>query len=360
MQATLTKEKRLAPGGQELSNHPPEPPRRGAVASRAKHQLLPLPLSSPPPSFPKEALSDVAPLPSLTRTKHHTAPFALSPDAVTSLKNPLSATALYTPTRIDSQHYCGKGSVVGSSPDRSHVIIIPMTCKSWDCPKCGPRKRALWIDRFQAAKPEREITLTCPANKFANPHIAADKIKTAFTKLVKRIRAVYGSFEYGLVFELTKKNTPHIHVLYRGSYIPKRWLSAQWSALGIGYVTYIQAVKNTRESAAHLCKYLGKSVGQTAAVLAPQRIIQTSNHFLLQPSEPTAQELYPDFVWTWTREHPREILEDFLRCDRFQDVLHNDDDSFEIFLDADPPPPDVAASPELWVPWASYVGKSCE
>ena len=322
--------------------------------------LIQPPVLSPPPPVPQDTLSDVTPHPSPSRAKHRTAPLALSPSSVTSLKNPLSDTALYTPSRISSQHYCGQGSIVGSSKDRSHVIIVPMTCKSWDCPRCGPRKRALWIDRFQHSKPEREITLTCPANKFASPQLAAAKMKTAFSKLVKRIRQVYGSFEYGLVFELTKKNTPHMHVLFRGSYIPKRWLSAQWWNLGIGYVTYIQKVRNTRESSAHLCKYLGKQMGQTARELAPQRIIQTSSAFLLDPPEKPVEELYPDFVWTWTREQSSEILESFLRCERFQDVLHNDDGSFEIFLDTDPPPPDVAASPELWVPWPSYVGKAAE
>lgn len=287
-------------------------------------------------------------------------PLPISPSTASHLQDPLSDTALYTPTRLPSQRYCGKGSIVGSSTDRAHVLIIPMTCKSWDCPRCGPRKRALWIDRFQTAKPEREITLTCPSTRFPDPFTAAVKMKRAWTKLVKQIRSTFGPFEYGLVFELTKRGTPHMHILCRGSYISKSWLSTHWNALGIGYITYIQKVKNSRESAAHLCKYLGKQMGQTARELAPLRIIQTSSGFLLHPPQPPVQELYPDFIWTWTREHPTDILESFLASDRYQDVIHNDDGSFEVFLDADPPPPDVATSPELWVPWPSYCAHALE
>lgn len=275
--------------------------------------------------------------------------FEISPALAAKLADQADESSLYVNTRLDSQHYCGSGAIVGSSPDRSHIVIVPMTCKSWDCPRCGPRKRAEWIRKFKNAKPEREITLTCPANKFANPHIAAEAMKMAWLKLIKRIRDKYGEFEYGLVFELTKKNTPHMHILCRGKYIPQKWLSNQWHRLGIGYIVHIQKVDKHELHAAHVCKYLAKSIGQTAEALAPQRIIQVSKKFLLPEGKEKDERKYKAFSWVWISTPVWEIAERFMACSRYHDCLHNLNGSLDIFLDPSPPPLDIIDTPNMWV-----------
>lgn len=113
-------------------------------------------------------------------------------------------------------------------------------------------------------------------------------MKRAWSKLVSQIRHTFGPFEYALVWELTHRGIPHCHVLTRGSYIPKRWLSARWTALGFGPVTWITSVKTSRLHAAHACKYLAKATGQTAIELAPLRTIQVSTNYLPKPPDETA------------------------------------------------------------------------
>ncbi|MBA7550862.1 hypothetical protein ES705_43388 [subsurface metagenome] len=259
------------------------------------------------------------------------------------------------PTRLASQQYCGSGAVVGSSPDRSAIVVIPMRCKSWDCRLCGPPKRQEWIRKFKHADPEREITLTIPKGKWPDPKDAAWHMVKAFVILVRRIRSTFGPFEYGRVIELTKAGTPHFHILCRGKYIPQKWLRFQWVNLGMGSIVHIQTVKDKGLHAAHLCKYLAKSTGQTAAALASMRIVQCSRKFLKPDLESTAPDQYPDFKWVFSPLAVKDILAPFLESPRYLDVEYHNDGSAHIFLDPDPPPADVLDTPEIWVAHPSLL-----
>lgn len=207
-----------------------------------------------------------------------------------------------------------------------------MLCKSWDCPYCGPRKRWLWINRLREGHPTREMTLTCPANKFPSSMTAAIAMKKAFSILVKRIRKKYGTFEYALVWELTHKGTPHCHILFKGCYIPKAWLSKTWRKLGIGYIVHLQKIQGAHLHAAHACKYLAKANGQSAKALAPLRIIQLSKQYLPPETSEDAQARYPDYSWYWSPQSPHELVEEYCACDRTFDVTHNTDGTVEIHL----------------------------
>jgi len=281
---------------------------------------------------------------------HRSSPLAIPESAVDRQTNFLYDPPPTPHTRLASQQYCGKGSIIGASPDRSHVVIIPMRCKSWDCPVCGPAKRRAWIARFQAAEPEREITLTCPAGKWSTPQDAAWHMKNAWVKLVARIRRKYGLFEYGLVWELTLRGTPHMHILARGSYIPQKWLRLQWIELGIGEIVHIASVKSHAKHAAHICKYLAKDTGQTAMELAPMRIVQTSKNFLRPLPEEKPSEEYQGFKWVFDQRHASDVLAEFLESPRYLDSIHDPSGTVDVFLDPAPPPSGIEDDPELWVP----------
>ncbi|MBA7549430.1 hypothetical protein ES705_41911 [subsurface metagenome] len=246
-----------------------------------------------------------------------------------------------------------KSSIVGQNKERTHAVTIPMPCKSWDCLTCGPRKRAIWIERLAAGKPEREITLTCPLGKFASPRLAAMAMKVAWRTLATKIRKQWGPLEYALVFELTKNGTPHMHILCRGSYIAQKWISRWWNKLGIGPVVYIQSVKGEKLHAAHACKYLAKANGQSARVLAPLRIIQTSSNYELEQPKKTLPEKYPDMVWTWDRRSSSEIAADFEKDPRFISRTDNPDGSIEFKMRPHPVPEELLDLPEFW---AAYPG----
>ncbi|MBA7539212.1 hypothetical protein ES705_31491 [subsurface metagenome] len=232
-------------------------------------------------------------------------------------------------TRLRSQLYCGHGSVVGSAPDKSHVIIIPMTCKSWDCPKCGPLKRAKIVARLLAGQPQRDITLTMPAGRPGSARFHARVMKKAFSKLAARARRAFGIFEYAAVLEFTKQGTPHLHVLQRGTYIPVAWLKRAWVKLGMGYIVHIQRIKSRTHAALHAAKYLGKQFGQTSRMIAPMHCVMFSKNYELEISGAPVADRYPDYLWIRDRRNAPEIAEGFANSDRCIDAGAFDDGHFE-------------------------------
>lgn len=79
-----------------------------------------------------------------------------------------------------------------------------------------------------------------------------------FTVLVKRIRREFGRFEYMAVKELSPKNKLlHLHIVYRGSYIPQKWLSDQWAELHNAPVVWIAELYSWKY-AKHVARYFIK------------------------------------------------------------------------------------------------------
>jgi hypothetical protein len=260
-----------------------------------------------------------------------------------------------SPARLRSQYYCMQSSIVGQTPDRTQVVIIPLPCKSWDCDYCGPRKRAAWIAKLERGAPQRELTLTCPVARFPDAVQAAKAMKHAWSKLVPRIRKLFGSFEYALVWELTKRGVPHCHILTRGKYIPQKWISRQWDLLGIGPVVYIRSLKGNTRAAAHSCKYLAKSNGQTAKKLAPLRIVQLSRHYELRQDSASVAPRFAGFVFTWNRRSQARILRGFQESYFFIDSTAQASGEVIIRMREHHISPDLLAYPEFWVASPGYI-----
>lgn len=178
--------------------------------------------------------------------------------------------------RAQSAQMCGKGTLAGIAPDGKSAIIIPMTCKSWDCPKCQPVKTAQWIEVAEAGKPERFITLTCDPGRFEDAIDAAETMNKQYAKLVEKIRKKYGTFEYIKVWELHKSGFPHLHILARGTFISQKWLSETWSNLGIGEIVDIRKIRSKVQTTKYVMKYMGKTIGKLAAMWTNFRIITKS------------------------------------------------------------------------------------
>lgn len=301
---------------------------------------------SSPPSSTKDR-----PAPPSSRTLHRDFAVAMLPDGVDAATDYTDPTIPPGGARLPSQRYCGQGALIGCSPDRSHVILIPLRCKSWDCPTCGPRKRRDYIALLKSGEPDRELTLTAPAEPGTDPREIARRMKKAFTKLVARIRKTFGLFEYALVWELTKKGTPHAHILFRGTYISKRWISSQWVALGFGPVVFIQSVKSHGLHAAHACKYLAKATGQTAMELAPLRLVQKSSGYILKKDPPKTTDRFPGYRWAMEPSSFAFNVEFFQKSIRYQDTVFCADGSVEIFLDKSPVPDWADPSDISW--WTS-------
>jgi len=278
--------------------------------------------------------------------------------------------------RLQSQDYCGRGTIIGESRDHTAALLIPVRCKSWDCPGCGTLKRAAWINKLAAGRPTKSITLTAREDLAATPKLKAAKMHAAFRTLCATIKKelryrpslrwlpagrrrvlvaalrrsgrsprlkTKEDFAFAYVFELTKRGNPHLHVLARCPWIPQKWLSQTWSRLGIGTNTYIKAAAASRLEAAHSAKslgkktgtdpaYLGKDCAQTAATLAPMRIVATSGNWILPDPKKKESHRWDDYTWRFSAFPAAECARAYSELGRILRAVVRPDGSIELEL----------------------------
>ncbi|GAJ10226.1 unnamed protein product, partial [marine sediment metagenome] len=111
--------------------------------------------------------------------------------------------------RTESQDWCGRGCLVGVTPDLDKVFVFPAVCHTWDCKRCGPIKRHFAALRIASGKPDKFITITGKKTPDSTPRRNLHLMKDAWPKLVKCIKREFGDFEYALVWELDKQGFPH-------------------------------------------------------------------------------------------------------------------------------------------------------
>lgn len=88
-------------------------------------------------------------------------------------------------------------------------------------------------------------------------------IHESFRRFVKRVRRKYGTFEYLAVREYTKSGLAHLHVLFRGAYLPQGWVSTVWEEIHQARITYLEEVKgNLLQVASYLAKYVVSGEGE--------------------------------------------------------------------------------------------------
>jgi len=70
---------------------------------------------------------------------------------------------------------------------------------------------------------------------------------------------------------------PHLHVVYRGSFMPQRWISQMWQACGGGRIVDVRKVEHPSQVYRYILTYLTKQAGREA----PKgfRRVRTSRHF---------------------------------------------------------------------------------
>jgi len=78
-----------------------------------------------------------------------------------------------------------------------------------------------------------------------------------FEVFKKRIRRKFGRFEYVAVKEHTKDGLVHLHLVYRGGFMPQSWLSETWEEVHGAKIVWI-AKLYTWKLAKHLARYFIK------------------------------------------------------------------------------------------------------
>lgn len=159
---------------------------------------------------------------------------------------------------------CGRFSLVGVQGNG--VGIFPLRCKLWRCPNCGPRKvkRAIAIARRGMRHGTvRFITITSPGSD--DGATSYRELSIRWHRFQSRLHRRFGPVQYFAVVERQKRGAAHVHMVYRGSYIPQAWLSRAAGDSGFGRVADIR--KAPPNVATYLAKYLTKDLTDSRATL---------------------------------------------------------------------------------------------
>ncbi len=159
---------------------------------------------------------------------------------------------------------CGYKTMFGTitTGDQVKHVTARMYCKTWSCPFCGPRKAWLYqqliAERAIEFKLDRFMTLTLDPKKIKGN--SYKHINESWRKLREAFRRKFGkSISYISITEEHKSGIPHKHILV-DHFIHQKWLSAKWSNLGGGPMVDIRKIKDIKNMARYVGKYLTKDV----------------------------------------------------------------------------------------------------
>lgn len=164
---------------------------------------------------------------------------------------------LYADTVVEDRCPKGRFDLVSESSG----VIVPTSCRSYQCPFCGPRKaRRLAMAATWALEPEqvergRFITLTLPPDRWAIEWKELRQKVRDFKRYMKR-RGY--EFEWFWTVERGSENGAlHLHALAHGDYLPQALVQEVWG--GIAYLEGIRqqdrVSKYVMKQAAHVAGY---------------------------------------------------------------------------------------------------------
>lgn len=157
---------------------------------------------------------------------------------------------------------CREWTLVKQVENERHAR--PLKCRSWSCELCRPDRKAQLLALCASGSPTRFITLTINPKHGASPSDRLGVLSHAWKVIVKRLRRLHPNtpIEYLAVVEETKAGEPHLHILFRGPYIPQRLLSDAMMELAESPIVDIRRIKTQREVVTYVAKYVTKAPAQ--------------------------------------------------------------------------------------------------
>jgi len=115
--------------------------------------------------------------------------------------------------------------------------------------------------KASAGRPTRFITLTVSPRIGTDPDSRLLLLANAWRTAVKRIRRKWPKkpLSYLAIVEATKAGEPHLHILYRGPFIPQAFLSQTMRELIDSPIVDIRQIKGAREVIRYVAKYVTKA-----------------------------------------------------------------------------------------------------
>lgn len=207
-----------------------------------------------------------------------------------------------------------------------------LRCKLWRCDNCRPMLTRRVIGRALDGRPTALLTLTTNPSYEPDPDRAAALLLQAWRSLVRALRRRHGkhAIQYMVVWERTRRDMPHIHVLLRAPYIPQQMIS-DYMASHIGApIVDIRAVRSRRMVARYVAKYIAKD----PQAFAGRQRYHTSRDWRLEPDPwREAQRAIDREPWHLVRTHIT-LWAAYLRSIGYR-IRWDGDDSF-VALRGDP------------------------
>jgi len=195
---------------------------------------------------------------------------------------------------------CASGSLVKvEGPIRR---VYPATCRTWNCPGCGPRKGRQLAARISRCPGRRMITLTWRPRENVTPKEALDELNHAWRTIWKRIKRAQGEDARGYVriVEVTKAGWPHLHILVQCRFVHVRTLSRWMGDLTNSPIVDARAIKKASDLSRYVSKYLTKQAG----TLAGRRRWSATPRWLPPPPTPTLEPGQLPPKWRYDARDP--------------------------------------------------------
>lgn len=121
------------------------------------------------------------------------------------------------------------------------------------------RRRSL-IAEIKKGNPDRFVTLTVNPHWFDSPEERAAALAKAWRLTVMAFKHKWPNADvaYFCVFEATKLGEPHLHIAWRGPFIPQAWLSKQMRERMGAPVVDVRKIRQKRQVAEYVSKYISK------------------------------------------------------------------------------------------------------
>lgn len=158
-------------------------------------------------------------------------------------------------------NYSNLGIVLYSSTKKKSIIFKPIPCCLW-LPESRKRYFARLKRKSEFINPSKKYTfctLTYSLKQYS-PEQACKRIKHDIDLFFKRLNYYKSKPEYFYIIELTKKNMPHIHLIF-DRYVHKKKIFKSWNKITNSISINIKYL-GTQNAFEYCLKYLSKSQNQ--------------------------------------------------------------------------------------------------
>lgn len=209
---------------------------------------------------------------------------------------------------------CGDLSIARFDQKSGCTRVIAIKCKTWRCPRCGPRRRRAYSDAIARAAGEyrmvRILTLTLDPRKLPAGENPVRYIQACWAEFRLAVARNFGRrMRFIRVLEMREDGSHvHLHALV-DRYLPQGWISRQWASLGGGKIVDIRMVA-PRRVAGYVAKYLAKALSG-AQIYRLRRVTCSRGIVLLAKRKPAAEK------WLFARIAPK-ILANFYLAEKIE------------------------------------------